>query len=83
MVGVYATEMRTLHGNRNQICLRALLAAIAIVAIGLAWAKNVGWRLDYQIATPALGARALRTAVYKDQRFSDHAPLIVDYDHPF
>ena len=50
---------------------------------GQAWAKNVGWRLDYQIATPALGARALRTAVYKDQRFSDHAPLIVDYDHPF
>jgi len=50
---------------------------------GQAWAKNVGWRLDYQIATPELAGRALRTAVYKDQRFSDHAPLTVDYDHPF
>jgi len=49
---------------------------------GQAWAKNVGWRLDYQIATPELGARAVRSAVYKDQRFSDHAPLTVDYDHP-
>ncbi|MBS0347525.1 MAG: exodeoxyribonuclease III [Proteobacteria bacterium] len=50
---------------------------------GQAWAKNVGWRLDYQIATPDLGARAVRTAVYKDERFSDHAPLTVDYDLPF
>ena len=50
---------------------------------GQAWAKNVGWRLDYQIATPELGARAVRSAVYKDQRFSDHAPLTVDYDHPW
>ena len=50
---------------------------------GQAWAKNVGWRLDYQIATPELGARAVRSEVYKEERFSDHAPLIVDYDHPF
>ncbi|WP_300442888.1 exodeoxyribonuclease III [Zoogloea sp.] len=50
---------------------------------GQAWAKNVGWRLDYQIATPELAARALRAEVYKEERFSDHAPLIVDYDHPF
>ncbi len=46
---------------------------------GQAWTNNVGWRLDYQIATPGIAARANRTAVYKDQRFSDHAPLIVDY----
>ncbi len=50
---------------------------------GQAWAKNVGWRLDYQIATPGIATQAVRTAVYKDQRFSDHAPLTVDYDHPF
>ena len=50
---------------------------------GQAWAKNVGWRLDYQIATPELGTRATRSAVYKDQHFSDHAPLTVDYDHPW
>jgi exodeoxyribonuclease-3 len=47
---------------------------------GQAWAKNVGWRLDYQIATPGLAASARRAAVYKDQRFSDHAPLTIDYD---
>ncbi len=47
---------------------------------GQAWAKNVGWRLDYQIATPALAASARTAEVYKTQRFSDHAPLTVDYD---
>jgi exodeoxyribonuclease III len=47
---------------------------------GAAYAKNVGWRLDYQVATPALAAKAVKTAIYKEQRFSDHAPLIVDYD---
>ena len=47
---------------------------------GQAWAKNVGWRIDYQIATPGMAARATRASVYKDQRFSDHAPLIIDYD---
>lgn len=48
---------------------------------GQAWAKNVGWRIDYQIATPAIAQKACNTAIYKDERFSDHAPLIVDYDH--
>ena len=47
---------------------------------GQAWAKNVGWRLDYQLATPALAASAIAAAVYKQQRFSDHAPLSIDYD---
>ena len=47
---------------------------------GQAWAKNVGWRLDYQIATPELAAAALNASVYKAQRFSDHAPLTIDYD---
>ncbi len=46
---------------------------------GQAWAKNVGWRLDYQLATPGVAATAAAAAVYKDQRFSDHAPLTVDY----
>jgi len=48
---------------------------------GQAWAKNVGWRIDYQLATPALAATALTAAVYKTQRFSDHAPLLIDYDY--
>jgi exodeoxyribonuclease III len=47
---------------------------------GQAWAKNVGWRIDYQIATPGLAAAAQRATVYKERRFSDHAPLIIDYD---
>ncbi len=47
---------------------------------GQAYAKNVGWRIDYHLATPATAALARSTSVYKDQRFSDHAPLIVDYD---
>ncbi len=47
---------------------------------GQAWAKNVGWRIDYHIATPGIAARARSAAVFKERRFSDHAPLIVDYD---
>lgn len=47
---------------------------------GQAWAKNVGWRLDYQLATPGVAQTAREACIYKDQRFSDHAPLIVDYD---
>jgi exodeoxyribonuclease-3 len=47
---------------------------------GRAWAKNVGWRIDYQIATPGIAAKAKRVAIYKDRRFSDHAPLTIDYD---
>lgn len=50
---------------------------------GQAWAKNVGWRIDYQIATPGIGCQAMATSIYKDERFSDHAPLIVDYDASF
>jgi exodeoxyribonuclease-3 len=49
---------------------------------GQAWAKNVGWRIDYQIATPGLAATGRRVKIYKAQRFSDHAPLIIDYDYP-
>ncbi len=47
---------------------------------GQAWANNVGWRIDYHLATPALAAKARSVSVYKAQRFSDHAPLTVDYD---
>jgi len=47
---------------------------------GQAWAKNVGWRIDYQIATPGIAATAKKAAIYKKQRFSDHAPLTIDYD---
>ncbi len=46
---------------------------------GQAWAKNVGWRIDYQIATPGIAANACAASIYKDERFSDHAPLIIDY----
>ena len=46
---------------------------------GQAWANNVGWRIDYQLATAALAAQAHTASVYKEQRFSDHAPLTVEY----
>lgn len=49
---------------------------------GQAWAKNVGWRIDYHVATPAIAARARQAGIYKDERFSDHAPLSIDYDYP-
>jgi exodeoxyribonuclease-3 len=48
---------------------------------GQAWAKDVGWRIDYQIATPGIAQKATSTSIYKAQRFSDHAPLTVDYDY--
>lgn len=47
---------------------------------GQARARNVGWRIDYQLATPGLAATARRASIYKDQWFSDHAPLTIDYD---
>ena len=48
---------------------------------GQSWAKNVGWRIDYQIATPGIAATARSASIYKTRRFSDHAPLIIDYDY--
>lgn len=47
---------------------------------GRAWEKNVGWRIDYQVVTPGLKDRILGTSIYTADRFSDHAPLIMDYD---
>jgi exodeoxyribonuclease-3 len=48
---------------------------------GRAWEKNVGWRIDYQVVTPGLAERVERARIYKDRRFSDHSPLIIDYDY--
>ena len=48
---------------------------------GQAYAKNVGWRIDYQIATPGIAGSAKATSIFKDIKFSDHAPLTVDYDY--
>jgi len=47
---------------------------------GQAWAKNVGWRIDYHLATPGVARTARREAIYLRKRFSDHAPLTVDYE---
>lgn len=47
---------------------------------GQAREKNVGWRIDYQIITPGLKDCVRKASIYKDQWFSDHAPLIIDYD---
>ena len=47
---------------------------------GQAYAKNVGWRIDYQIASSSIAATAKAAQIYKIERFSDHAPLTIDYD---
>ena len=46
---------------------------------GQAWAKNVGWRIDYHIATPGVAKTAKKESIYLKKRFSDHAPLVIDY----
>ena len=47
---------------------------------GQAYANNVGWRLDYHLATPALAGLARTEAIYKGEKFSDHAPITIEYD---
>jgi len=49
---------------------------------GQAWANNVGWRIDYHIVSPSLEPVIRQAAIYKAERFSDHAPLTLDYDYP-
>jgi exodeoxyribonuclease-3 len=48
---------------------------------GDAYNKNVGWRIDYQIATPGIAKLARKCSIYKKKRFSDHAPVTVDYEY--
>jgi len=50
---------------------------------GQAYAKNVGWRIDYHITSSLLRGRVRRAHIFKERRFSDHAPLIIDYDFEF
>ena len=47
---------------------------------GQAYAKNVGWRLDYHLATPSVAEKARTESIYKDQKFSDHAPITIAYE---
>ena len=47
---------------------------------GRAWDNNVGWRIDYQVITPGLANKVIAAAIEKEQRFSDHAPLIIEYE---
>jgi exodeoxyribonuclease-3 len=46
---------------------------------GQAWAKNVGWRIDYQIVSRTLAGTAKAASIYKEERYSDHAPLTLEY----
>lgn len=46
---------------------------------GQAYAKNVGWRLDYHLATPAWAAKARSASIFKADKFSDHAPISIEY----
>ena len=64
------------------------LAPIAAVSVSVSVGRSlrggqlveVGWRIDYQLATGGIAAAAKAASVYKEQRFSDHAPLTVDYE---
>jgi exodeoxyribonuclease-3 len=47
---------------------------------GQAYVNNVGWRIDYHIVSPDLKDKIAGTSIYKDEKFSDHAPLILDYN---
>lgn len=49
---------------------------------GQAWANNTGWRIDYQVVTPGLKEKVIvgSDIIYKEERFSDHAPLVLEYD---
>jgi len=47
---------------------------------GQAYANNVGWRLDYHLATPAVAQQARTESIYKGEKFSDHAPITIEYD---
>ena len=69
----WADVYRTLHPSTTDECYTWWSNR------GAAYEKNVGWRLDYQIATPELAKNAIKSTIYKEQRFSDHAPLIIDY----
>ncbi len=50
---------------------------------GQAWANNVGWRIDYHVLSPNLKGSVLNTDIYRDERFSDHAPLTLEYDFDY
>ena len=45
-----------------------------------AWDRNLGWRIDYQLITPNLASTVRAASIYKGERFSDHSPVIIDYD---
>lgn len=47
---------------------------------GQARAKNVGWRLDYHVISSGLRNKVMSAEIYTDQNFSDHAPVILDYN---
>ncbi|MGI9290296.1 MAG: exodeoxyribonuclease III [Gammaproteobacteria bacterium] len=48
---------------------------------GRAWDNNVGWRIDYQVVNEALRSKITKASIYKRKRFSDHSPLIMDYEY--
>jgi exodeoxyribonuclease-3 len=48
---------------------------------GQAWANNVGWRIDYHVLSSGFKGKVKATDIYRNERFSDHAPLTIDYDY--
>ena len=70
----YIDVYRHLHPNTEEACYTWWSQR------GQAYAKNVGWRIDYQIGTPGIAKKSVRSEIYKNEKFSDHAPLIIDYE---
>jgi exodeoxyribonuclease III len=70
LVDVY----RTLHPETTDTCYTWWSQR------GAAYEKNVGWRLDYHLATPGFAQHAREVVITKDPKFSDHAPITVGYE---
>ncbi len=47
-----------------------------------AFERNNGWRIDYQLVTPDLAKAVKNASIYRVERFSDHAPVVLDYVLP-
>ena len=54
-------------------------ALVSVDVLAACQCRHV-WRCQVVVQTPTMAALARSEHIYKDQRFSDHAPMTVDYD---
>ena len=79
-IGMLINKMHWVDAYRQLFPLEEELAYTWWSNRGQAWSNNVGWRIDYQMTSSDLSKKIHKAFVFKDERFSDHAPLIIDYD---